>query len=419
MCTPRPGSGDRRRHKPAYLCLHLPDFPAQVLTAREPGLRNKPLAVIQQAADSHKSLVVALSPQARQRGLYTGMPVQQAQKQCSKVIIRQLDQAAMEAASQKLQKILANYTPDFTVSAKTGQALLNLSGMERYYRGRLAEIPGQVQQEIKLKLGLGPVNAGLAGSAAAAAVCSRAAQPGGVMACPPGEEERVLYGLSVHLLPGLTKWLREKLKNYNIRTIGDLSRLSRDFLRSHLSGPGDKLYLLVHGWTLDRTALARIRQVEAGVTLDWDTNDKNRLQNALRKLADELGFKLRQAQRPCRCLALTRVYSDGLPEQRSQRLAGPTQDFLALLQAGQEMLAAANSRRVAVKQLALQARQLQEDNGQQGLFQAPEERKQQAVGEALYKVRRKIGFQSVTNGNIRDARFRIQDAKEGMGMEGG
>jgi protein ImuB len=60
-----------------YLCLHLRDFAAQTLTRLEPGLRQRPVAVLR--GDPPLETVFALNQRARNLGLESGMSRLQAE----------------------------------------------------------------------------------------------------------------------------------------------------------------------------------------------------------------------------------------------------------------------------------------------------------------------------------------------------
>ena len=64
-----------------YLCLKIDQFSAQALIAYNTNYKNTPFVVIRQDAESHKSLVFACSPRAREMNIYPGTPVHFLKKQ--------------------------------------------------------------------------------------------------------------------------------------------------------------------------------------------------------------------------------------------------------------------------------------------------------------------------------------------------
>lgn len=60
---------------PWFMTLVMDQFPTQVIAAKTLLLKGKAFAVIEQNAESHKTFLLAISPEARSDGLHIGMPV--------------------------------------------------------------------------------------------------------------------------------------------------------------------------------------------------------------------------------------------------------------------------------------------------------------------------------------------------------
>jgi DNA polymerase-4 len=111
------------------------------------------------------------------------------------------------------------------------------------------------------------------------------------------------------------------------------------------------------------------REFRAAHTLATDTNDLGVLFALLRRLTERLGARLRTRHLVTRRLRLDLAYADYSTSGRIITLPGVALD-VALLDAARRAFTLANTRRIAVRTVALAAEQLVEMEVQMELFEA-------------------------------------------------
>lgn len=118
-----------------YISIYIQDFPAQAYAAYHPEIVGMPYVMARQRADSHKSVVTSLSPEAQARGIYHGFSVARLKERFGDVRIVQEDPSLAAAIAGDLGAVLAAFSPDVRVD-KRGNALVNVSGMQRLLAAR-------------------------------------------------------------------------------------------------------------------------------------------------------------------------------------------------------------------------------------------------------------------------------------------
>lgn len=381
-----------------YIAIYMQDFPAQAYAAFHPEVLGRPFVITRQAPASHKSVVTALSPGARDRGIFYGFPVERLQERFRDILVVQEDPALAAAIIEDLGTVLSAFSPDFRMSGRSG-AIVNVSGMQRLLGDRFAGLPQEIQNSVRATLAIRQCSCGAAASAFIASMAAKAAAPDGIEVCETGEEQDMLGRLPAGELPAVPRHVRQRLADYNIRRVADLQRLSCDFLKSRFGEEGDRLYHMVRGRFFENAHAALAADAEAGQTLAVDINDKDTLRGHLRHITDELAFTLRSRNALASALTFTLVYSDNKRIQRSLRLTTPTADFLTLYKCCLALFDEACTRRIAVRRLSLSARQAPGHETQLDLFDAAAQVKQENMGNSIGEVRRRMGFDVV--GNVR------------------
>lgn len=381
-----------------YIAIHISDFPAQSYSAYHPEMNGTPFVIVRQRADSHKSVVVSLSPEAQGRGIYHGFPVARLIERFRDIHIVQEDPALAGAISDDLATVLAAFSPDVRVSAR-GSAIVNVSGMQRLLKARFYTLPDEIRKTVKSALALRQCACGAGASPYVASMASRAAAPDGITVCEQGMEPAMLAPVAASALPGLSDRLKQRLSDYNIRTVADIQRLSEDFLKSRFGEEGARLYNMATGVFLETRPAAGLADIESGHTLVRDENDGSVLKSHIRYIVDKLVFKLRTARAQAGSVAFTVRYSDNKATQRSMRLLSPTSDFTLLYNCCCLLFEQAYARRIAVRKLSVTAKPFLERECQLDLFDNAAQVKQENMGRSIGNIRMRMGFEVVKNGN--------------------
>jgi DNA polymerase-4 len=382
-----------------YISLYIPDFPAQAYSAYHPAVNGIPFVIVRQQANSHKSIVTSLSPEAQDRGIYHGFPVAKLAERFSDIRIIPEEPALSAAIADDCATVLSVFSPDVRVNPR-GSALVNATGMRRLLGPRFHSLAAEIRFAVKSTLAIRNCAAGAGVSPYIATMAARSAAPDGITVCEQGEEAALLAPLAVEALPGLSVAMRRRLGDYNIRTVADIQRLSEGFLKARFGDDGRQLYNMAHGVFLETRPAAILPDIETGQTLARDENDVATLMSHIRGIVDRLVFELRTAHLQAGSVACTVRYSDDKAVQRSMKLLSPTSDFTLLYKCCCVLFDQAYTRRIAVRRLSASARPFNERECQLDLFDAGAQMKQENIGRSIGEIRMRMGFAVVRNGNI-------------------
>ncbi|HUI91885.1 MAG TPA: hypothetical protein VLX68_06510 [Chitinivibrionales bacterium] len=382
-----------------YISIFLPDFPAQSYAAYHPEMNGLPFVIVRQRADSHKSLVVSLSPEAQGRGIYHGFPVARLTERFRDIHVVREEPALAAAVTDDLATVLPAFSPDVRVSSR-GSAIVNVSGMQRLLKARFFTLPDEIRKTVKSALALRQCACGAGASPFVASMAAKAAAPDGITVCERGSEAAMLGPVAASALPGFSDSVKQRLSDYNIRTVADIQRLSEAFLKSRFGEEGCRLHAMAQGVLLEARPASGLDDIESGRTLVRDENDAGALKSHIRYIVDKLVFKLRVARVQAGSVAFSVRYSDNKTTQRSMRLLSPTADFTLLYNCCCLLFSQAYSRRIAVRKLRVTAQPFLERESQLDLFDSAVQVKQENMGRSIGEIRMRMGFEVVRNGNV-------------------
>jgi nucleotidyltransferase/DNA polymerase involved in DNA repair len=383
-----------------FVVVRIYEFPAQVMSIQKANLIGLPFVVIQQSQNGHKTMAYSVSLAAHHLGIYPGMPIARIQKQCPKIPVILRDEKLEQLASEALNHLWVQYTPDFRME-KNGTVTLNMTGTPLLRSYEYQGLCDFLKKQMATTIGFHYVTIGLAGTPLVAKVLANTLRPEGISICPPGREAEILSNISTEYLPGLSSLARETIKKYAIGTIGQLLNLGRENLIHHFGKEGEKIYSLVSGLELNQLQ-KEVSDIHVASVLPHDINDMAILQKILRQLVDELLFKLRHKAMQTNRFILEIKYTDHKSSRRSFSMPQSSPIFLPLYEQTLKIFLILNTRRTAIASLHLMARQPSADSRQLDLFTAPIHQKQMAIGYALDKIRLRYHFSTLKNGSTLD-----------------
>lgn len=366
------------------------------MCAYHAGYRNVPMVVISQDEQSHKSAVVSCSPKARELGMDRSMPLHTIKRRWPGVVIVKRDNALEKAACEEIGGVLYRYSPDYDVRV-SGASIVNLSRTPSRRGMPARAIGGRIRDDIVAAVPLSDLALGLAANAPTARIMARAARPAGVRMCEHGLEQQTLRGLGVSMLPGLSPRCRARLAAYGINTIGQVQALAKAALLSRFGAEGEKLYSLAGGGTAECRVTAD-RPLIAETVLDRDIVDMSIVIQRVNYTVDKFCFLLKSNEVLVPKFTLSIRYSDGKKAQKTVMPPQSTNDFLTLAQCAQRAFLALYRRRVALRAIALDAKNPRQDSYQTNLLETAWEHKQAALARQIVKVRNKNHFESVVSG---------------------
>jgi len=377
-----------------FAALHVPSLRLQLLMAAHPSLRSESWVLASQAEGIH-ARIEDVSPQARARGVVQGMRVAELRRRFPEVRVVAPDASLLARFRRILSALCDARTPSWEVS-DDGAALLDLGGVSHLFGADHEAWAGQLRADLRQATGLDDVRIALAASRGSAELLARVRPEIPLFICPDGDDGAALGSIALEQVPWLARQSREKLDRYHLRTLSDVRRFPRSFLKLHFGETGERLAALAAGLEVETEGSAT-RSLAEELVLPRDEIDFAVARERVHELADRLSFALRERGLAAREIRLRLCWSDGQELASMIRSARPCEGFLELREAAWSLLAELSTRRVALRALRLSASRTEPLVVQQDLFAAPEREEQQRLGAALDAVRRRQGFQAVRN----------------------
>ena len=211
-----------KKRKRYILHVDADAFFATVEQVLNPTLKGK--ALIVGGRSPTKGIVSAASYEAKKYGIYSGMPMYLATKQCPKAVIVPPHFPAYSDFSKKMYEVFCRYTPQVEM-ASIDEAYLDITGCELMHKKKPEEIARSILMEVNKELGIS-VSGGLASSKIVAKAASSLNKPHKLTVVPFGREKKFLEKLSLRDLPGIGPKTFERLQRFGFGKIGDLSKRS-------------------------------------------------------------------------------------------------------------------------------------------------------------------------------------------------
>jgi DNA polymerase IV len=188
---------------------------------------------------------------------------------------------------------------------------------------------------------------------------------------PAGDERQFLAPQPIDVLPELDAGIRTRLDDYQLELIGEVAAIPENALCAVFGRQGRMLRNQARG--IDpRPVLSPEQQSEFRVvhTLTSDTNDLDVLHPLLRLMSEQLGGRLRRRGLIAGRLRLEATYTDYTTVSRILPLEEAMLDT-ELWTSARRALTLANSKRMAIRTLALTLDQLMQCDTQLELWAAP------------------------------------------------
>jgi DNA polymerase-4 len=216
-------------------------FYASVEQRDNPQLRGKPVIV---AWRGNRSVVCAASYEARQFGVRSAMPAVRAERLCPNGVFLPPDFPRYRAVSRQTREIFLRHT-DLIEPLSLDEAYLDVTE-NKMGLPTATQVARTIREQIREELHL-TASAGVAPNKFLAKIASDWRKPDGLFVIQPEEVDSFLSPLPVGRLPGVGKVMEEKLKGFDVQTVGDLRKLELATLEGRFGRYGVRLYELARG----------------------------------------------------------------------------------------------------------------------------------------------------------------------------
>ncbi len=309
-------------------------FYASVEQRDDPALRGRPVIV-------GGGVVLAASYEAKAYGVRTAMGGRQALRLCPAAVVVQPRMSAYTDASRALYAVFEDLAP-VVEGLSIDEAFLDVSGMERI-AGTPLEIARRLRTEVRERVGL-PVTVGIARTKFLAKVASGAAKPDGLLLVPPERELAFLHPLPVEAVWGIGAVTAEKLRRWDITTVGQLAACDPEALEVLL---GRAAARQLHALANNRDPRVvrprrRRRSVGAQHALGRRPRSAEELDADLLALVERVTRRLRDAHRIGRTVTVRLRFADFRRATRSRTLPHATAQTSVVVDTCRALLAEAS-----------------------------------------------------------------------------
>src|SRR4051812_8071109 len=280
----------RRDTNRTILHVDLDAFFASVEQRDRPELRGKPVAV-GMGGTNDRGVVAAASYEARVFGVHSAMPIRTAKRLCPDCIFVPVDGTKYASVSRDVMAVLRRFTP-LVEPISIDEAFLDVTASRALFGdgatiGRL--IKDAVREDVSLT-----ASVGVATTKLVAKIASDLRKPDGLVVVEPGDEAAFLDPLPISRLWGVGAQTATALREYGVRTIGDLAGLPADLLVRRFGRHGAALGERARGIDDDPVSGGEAaKSIGHEHTFDVDTSDRDVIERTLLAMADGVASRLR------------------------------------------------------------------------------------------------------------------------------
>jgi DNA polymerase-4 len=243
-----------------------------------------------------------------------------------------------------------------------------------------------------------------------AKIASDLRKPDGLVVVAPGDEASFLAPLDIGRLWGVGEKTATVLREYGVKTIGDLAALPEDLLERRFGKMGPVLGDRARGIDTDRVVGEgeAAKSVGHEHTFDHDTLDPAQVERMLLRLAEGVGKRLRAASVRARTISLKLRVAPFETRTRQRTVAEATSDDLTIYRVARSLLRDAmrddreHGRVSPVRLVGVHTSGLIAGE-QLGLFDAARAAR---LNAALDAVRRRFGDEALDRASARDTERR-------------
>lgn len=317
------------------LHIDMDAFYASVEQRDRPELAGKP--VIVGGDPQRRGVVSAASYEARQYGVHSAMPSATARRLCPHAVFLRPRIDHYAGVSRQIHEIFFRYTP-LVEPLSLDEAFLDVRGSVDLF-GSAEQIGRCIKSEIRERLRL-VASVGVAPNKFVAKIASDVDKPDGFVVVEPERLESFLDPLPVSRIWGVGRVSERTLENLNVRTIGQLRRLTEAMLVERLGAAGRHFWQLAHG--IDARPVVpdhEAKSISHETTFALDIADRETLQACMIDLTEQVAHRLRRHRLLGRTVQIKVRLADFRTLVRHQTLSSPTHNTQRLLETAIGLLA--------------------------------------------------------------------------------
>ena len=356
----------------------LDAFFAAVAVKEQPELRGKP--VIVGGSPEGRGVVTSATYEARAFGVRSAMPAGQALRLCPDAIFTRVSGDSIRWHADRFREILQDFSPVVEV-VSVDEAYIDSGDSRRLYGGGV-ELARKLKDRVRDELDL-VVSIGAASNRLVAKIATDLGKPNGFTVVPHGHEAGTLAPLPIENLPGIGPKSAARLRELDIRTLGQLATVPRQLIESVAGAHAGALQAKARG-EYSRPVRSNGRQRKSlghGRTFWRDLHGLAEVSQPLFKLCQRVGGDLRAKGLAGNTVALKVRYTDFETRAKQMSFADPTNAHQDLYRAAHELMTKLLSVRAApVRMIEVRVSGLAPATFQLDLFDPARQRTRQLNG---------------------------------------
>ncbi|MCP3738572.1 DNA polymerase IV [Rossellomorea sp. BNER] len=303
--------------------VDMNSFYASVEMAYDPTLKGKPLAIAGNP-EERKGIIVTCSYEARKFGVKTTMPLWEAKKLCSHLIIMRPNFDRYRAASKGMFDILRQYA-DLVEPVSIDEGYMDISGAADL--GTPVEIAQSIQNQIERELDL-PCSIGIAPNKFLAKTASDMKKPMGITILRIRDIPQILWPRDVVEMHGIGEKTAQKLYAIGVKTINDLAHGEDLLLKSTLGINGIRLKKRANGEDprpVDPDSIYDFKSIGNSTTLPKDSTNQKELLNVIHTLSSKVASRLKNKGMMATTIQVMIRFKNRKTITRSKKVRNPVQ----------------------------------------------------------------------------------------------
>jgi len=361
-------------------------FFVSVEVRKDPRLTGKPVII---GSASDRGVVASCSYEARQFGVHSAMSSRIARMLCPHGIWIRGNMDEYSKASHEITDILRERVP-LIEKASIDEHYIDMTGMDRFH-GTL-KYAHELRQKVISETGL-PISFGLSVNKTVSKMATNECKPNGELNIEQTGVQPFLNPLSIRKIPGLGEKTFIKLSDMGIKRIHALTLVHPDYMKSILGKNG--LWLLQKAKGIDNSPVIPYQEqksISSQVTFKADSIDIESINNLLTSMVMDLAFELRQKKKLAACVTVTVRYST-FEDVTKQATIPYTSLDAVLIKKTKELFKQVYEKRILIRLVGVKLSNLVNGFEQIDLYTESEE--QYSLCQALDKIRRRFGPQSI------------------------
>lgn len=300
------------------LHVDMDSFFVEVERVRDPGLKNRPVAV---GGTGRRGVIASASYEAREFGVHSAQPTSVALRMCPNLQVVSPAHGRYGEVSEMLFAIFRSFTP-LVEGLSLDEAFLDVGGLRHHYDTSV-DVAAAIRVRIRDDLGL-PASVGIARSKFVAKLASEAAKPDGYKWIREADQRRFVRSLPIEALWGVGPATMASMSRLGVESVGELAELPETVVLSEFgSALGHHLRALANASDpRDVEPDSSAKSISVEETYSEDIKTREVVEASLLAHAQRLSGRLRRAGLAAGTLTLKVRYDDFSTISRSKTPGG-------------------------------------------------------------------------------------------------